>query len=384
MIAEIEGLEEMDTSEFHARRLNAKEVLTPKRSGNFIFPVADRTVKIFWRGQRLRTSTLIQERPERGEGQEILQGRSGELRSPTALHGDSTRDDEEAKSDFWTITEDFTYRHHVEPRVKLYVPREESFPIPMKYIDVTRTTHTSLDVMMEKYWWLLERRLRKRIIRSMDRFLKIHCIEWKTTGWIFIVRGETDKKTNDLQARHFVARDLERYVWCVETQRKAKVDYRETKARQRQKIVWYLLHWSWWWGIQGYQEKCTWKVGNSDANSNALQTWTWEVQGNLSRWKRIASLHCWGRWMYEKAHGRISPQVSWKSWIHWTNQSLLLCLVKLWKRIVGVVHPTKFRQNLRVFWKQIHPQECVWEIRYRIIMKTILQEKERIHYSTTT
>ena len=27
--------------------------------------------------------------------------------------------------------------------------------------------------------------------------------------------------------------------------------------------------------------------------------------------------------------------------------------------------------------------ECVWEIRYRIITKTILQEKVRIHYSTT-
>ena len=35
--------------------------------------------------------------------------------------------------------------------------------------------------------------------------------------------GETDKKTTDLQTRHFVARDLERYVGSVETQRKAKV-----------------------------------------------------------------------------------------------------------------------------------------------------------------
>ena len=42
------------------------------------------------------------------------------------------------------------YRHHVEPRVKLYSPREESFPIPMKYIDVSRTTHTNLDVKLEK------------------------------------------------------------------------------------------------------------------------------------------------------------------------------------------------------------------------------------------
>ena len=31
----------------------------------------------------------------------------------------------------------------------------------------------------------------------------------------------------------------------------------------------------------------------------------------------------------------------------------------------------------------MNPQDCVWEIRYRIIMKTILQERVKIHYSTT-
>ena len=50
----------------------------------------------------------------------------------------------------------FIFRHHVEARVKLYSPKEESFPIPLKYIDVTRTTHTNLDVKQEKriddYW----------------------------------------------------------------------------------------------------------------------------------------------------------------------------------------------------------------------------------------
>ena len=50
----------------------------------------------------------------------------------------------------------FIYRHHVEPRVKLYSPREESFPIPLKYIDVSKTTHTNVDVKQEKriddYW----------------------------------------------------------------------------------------------------------------------------------------------------------------------------------------------------------------------------------------
>ena len=48
------------------------------------------------------------------------------------------------------------YRHHTEPRVHLYVATEETFPIPLKCIDVTRTTHTSLDVLQDKrisdYW----------------------------------------------------------------------------------------------------------------------------------------------------------------------------------------------------------------------------------------
>ena len=50
----------------------------------------------------------------------------------------------------------FVYRHHIEPIVKLYSLREESLPIPLKYIDVSRTTHTNLDVKQEKriddYW----------------------------------------------------------------------------------------------------------------------------------------------------------------------------------------------------------------------------------------
>ena len=67
MVADIEELEEMDASELHTRRLNAKEVLAPQRSGNFIFPVADGTVNIFGGEHR--------ERPERGEEQEILRGK---------------------------------------------------------------------------------------------------------------------------------------------------------------------------------------------------------------------------------------------------------------------------------------------------------------------
>ena len=148
LTADVEELEQMDASEIHAWRLNAREVSTPMKGDKNIFPIADGTVKICGGDQRLRTSTLIWDRPERGEEQEMLQGEWGGLSPPPPPQDDSTLEDAEAKNDFWSTTGDFIYRHHVE--LRLYMPREESFPIPLKNIDVTRTTHTSLDVLLEK------------------------------------------------------------------------------------------------------------------------------------------------------------------------------------------------------------------------------------------
>ena len=126
-MADIEELEQMDASEIHARRLNTKELLTLMKNEKSVFPVADGTVKISGGDRRLRPSTLIRDRPERGEEQEILRGESGRLSSPSPQQEESTQGDAEAKNGFWSIAGDFIYGHHVEPRVKLYMPREESF-----------------------------------------------------------------------------------------------------------------------------------------------------------------------------------------------------------------------------------------------------------------
>ena len=135
------------------KRLNAKEVIFPKEKGKFIFPAADGRINFPGGDQERRTSTLIRDHPIRGEGHVDFLGESeGSLPPPQ----DSFPDAGEAKNDFWSMTGNFIYRHHVEPRVKLYSPREESFPIPLKYNDVSRTTHTNLDVMQESriddYW----------------------------------------------------------------------------------------------------------------------------------------------------------------------------------------------------------------------------------------
>ena len=96
---------------------------------------------------------MIRHRPIQGESNIDFLGKS-ERSLPQPQ--DSLPDAGEAINDFWSMSGNIIYRHHVEPRVKLYSPREESFPIPLKYIDVSRTTHTNLDVKQEKriddYW----------------------------------------------------------------------------------------------------------------------------------------------------------------------------------------------------------------------------------------
>ena len=144
----------MDASEIYSKRLNAKEVIFPKENGKFIFSNRRWTNQTFWRrpgperhpprygiDQFKEKVTLI-----------FLENQKG----PLPLPQDSFPHAGEAINDIWSMSGNFIYCHHVEPRVNLYSPREESFPTPLKYIDVSRTTHTNLDVKQEKriddYW----------------------------------------------------------------------------------------------------------------------------------------------------------------------------------------------------------------------------------------
>ena len=145
----------MDASEIYSKRLNAKEVKFHKQ-GEFIFPIADGRIKTPGGDQELRTSTLVQHRPIQGENTIDFLGESeGSLPQPQ----DSLPDAGEAMNVFWSMSRNFIYRHHVEPRVKLYSPREESFPIPLKCIEISRITCTNLDVKQEKHiddYWTID------------------------------------------------------------------------------------------------------------------------------------------------------------------------------------------------------------------------------------
>ena len=112
MVADIEKLENIDASEIRPRRINAQGVLTPQRREDFIVPIADGTAKLSGRDHEFQEPTL---RREQVAGSEHL---SGELEGePKGLEPTETKDDAEARKDFWSIQGDFIYRHDLEPRV---------------------------------------------------------------------------------------------------------------------------------------------------------------------------------------------------------------------------------------------------------------------------
>ena len=172
---------------------------------------------------------MVRHRPIRGESNIDFLGESeGSLPQPQ----DSFPDAGEAINDFWSMSGNFTYRHHVEPIVKLYSPREESFPIPLKYIDVSRTTHTNLDVKQESRMddcWNIDGS--RDLSDSWTGFTQFTLLEEKPPDGYMWFGGETDKKAADIQARLFMARTLdeigkkcqaeEKHKWVIE---KPKLD----------------------------------------------------------------------------------------------------------------------------------------------------------------
>ena len=54
-----------------------------------------------------------------------------------------------SQKDYWTCTSDVLTRHHREPRSTLSVPKAESCPLPLEYLDVLRHTETNLSHVAE-------------------------------------------------------------------------------------------------------------------------------------------------------------------------------------------------------------------------------------------
>ena len=103
------------------------------------------------------------------------------------------------------------FRHHIQPRVKLYVPREESLPIPQRYFDVIRATSTTLDVTHERHvddYWNIERN--RDLSDSWTGFTRFTMFDEKPPcGYAWSGRRLTKKQTTSRPRK-------EKQKWAIE------------------------------------------------------------------------------------------------------------------------------------------------------------------------
>ena len=256
LIADSQDLEKLDLSEIHPRRLYAKGVLITHKGDEFLFLVAECTAKLSGGDYKFREPTPRREPTVRsGDFSRELQGEPEESQ-PT-----ESTDDAEARAEFWSIQVTFIYRHHNEPRIQLYVPKEETFPIPLKYIGVTRSVHTDLDVMQEKtYWRLLEGRFKQKPVRFLERFHEVHSIERKTSHKIHVVRENIDKNSIDYQTRSCMARCMDENWLSRAESGNTRMGKREVEARQCSETERDVLYRCWRPTLQRNSQKCEKKI----------------------------------------------------------------------------------------------------------------------------
>ena len=137
----------------------------PKMVKRIIFPIADGTVKLSGRDQVLRTSTLIGDSPDRGR-----RTRKSSRRIRRVFFNPISRLIAGSWRSQRSIWGNYIYRHHVEPRVKLYVPREALFPIPLKYFGRDQGyKYVTVCNAGEKHRRLLERWWGPRLVRYVGK-----------------------------------------------------------------------------------------------------------------------------------------------------------------------------------------------------------------------
>ena len=215
--------------------------------------------------------------------------------------------------------------HHVKPRVKVYSPREESFPIPLKYIAVTRTTHTNLDVKQEK---------------RIDDY-------WNIDG----SRDFSDPWTGFTQFTLLDEKAPDGYMWCGGDRREnslhpGQIIYDQSSGNQ-------------------WESMSSWRRSRSGLRKSSTLK-TQDCVGSISSTPRKRNSKETIKNARKELETSVAPAMPGKimkncgSGVSNKIQTTCVCSGSWW-----------FHKN------------AYGKIRCRIIMKTILQEKVRIHYSTT-
>ena len=240
---------------------------------------------------------------------------------------DSFPDAGEAITDFWSMSGNFIFRHHVELSVKLYSPR--------------RITPYSTEVhwCIQNYSYQFGCQARETRIDDY----------WNIDG----SRDLSDPWTGFTQIGLLEETLPNGFLW-------SEKDSRENTWHQDQIIYGQNSRRKW-------EEMPSWRKGKSGHMKNLNSIMQDNYEESISVHLRTRNLRRPSRMLAR----------------NWKHRWLPLCHAKLPRTMwnVGVVHPIKSNQDLRLFWKPVNLQDFIWENHCRLIRKTILQEKEAMHYS---
>ena len=297
-----EELGKKDASEFHARRLNAWELLVSQKVFSST-PLLRGNSKITWKrswSSRIETKAVSSWRE--GRSQRIFPRKIGWV--PTN------------RSTWWR----WSPKWHLVNRRGLHLPsshrtsnsslRVEKISIPLFFWRVQDSSH-KLDVLQEKrikdYWNVFGYRT---LPDSWTRFTKFTLPSEKhlprKCGLVNALRKI--KQLPDL-----IVCGLRFGLTCRKQSKKERKASGESKDRQRWKTERHLLYWSWRWRSLRDREKCKKQVGTSFRSCCALQDGDkkacLEVTGCCCAWENKSSqenkvcLQCGSSWIHKEAFG---------------------------------------------------------------------------------
>ena len=105
------------------------------------------------------------------------------------------------------------YQHHEEPRLKLYDPENETCPIPLKYVGVTRQTQTSTNsvpVNIISDLWTEAKGV--TLSEEWTGTTRFQILRARLAEMTQVSKWKTTKKTEDYQTRQFLAFSLETII----------------------------------------------------------------------------------------------------------------------------------------------------------------------------
>ena len=160
-------------------------------------------------------------------------------------HGELLRE-EDGAIDFWRLKDDLQNKLDTALWLHLYVPKEESFPIPLKYIDVTRTTHTNLDALQEKRingYWNVD--MDRTWPDSWTGFTKFTLLNEKISR-MYVVWRATYTNSSNYQTWLFVAWDFE-LAFQKQLKRKKELAMEKAKLDNVRRLRGIYFYWSGRW-----------------------------------------------------------------------------------------------------------------------------------------